>query len=111
MAIKITWLDFDKTVFVTPKNMRKLMGFTIQIGGDIEKVENRLGAVETSVEDAKKDASDALEIGKTNQSGILEMNRNYREIRQSITEINAAISGLVIEIDDLKRRVSALERG
>lgn len=109
MAIKITWSDFDKSIFITPKNIRKLMGFTITIGDDLGAVENKVNTVEQTANDAKKNADDAIRIGQTNQTGILDLNAQFRQLSQDIKQINGSITGMIIEIDDLKERVKRLE--
>lgn len=98
MAIKITWADFDKTLFVTPKNIRKLMGFSITFGDEQEQLENRVNAQDEKLETAGQEAHDAVLLATAAQ--------------QSADRANAKIDyDISVALANLDRRVSALEGG
>lgn len=109
MAIVITWADFDKTIFVTPKNIRKLMRFTIGFSDEQEKLENKVADVEKTANDAQEKADEAQKTSDTNNSRILELNRDFAALERHTLQIEAGLKALVIEVDDLKKRVKALE--
>lgn len=98
MAIKITWADFDKALFVTPKNIRKLMGFSITFGDEQEQLENKVNAQDEKLETAEQEAHDAVLLATAAQ--------------QSADRANAKIDyDITVALANLDRRVSALEGG
>lgn len=111
MAIKITWADFDKTLFVTPKNIRKLMGFSITFGDEQEKIENKVNDVEKIATDAQEKAEAADSTSQSNNTQILQLNRDVSNLQTQVTGHDTTIWALNQDYQDLERRVRALEGG
>lgn len=110
MTIQLTWKDFDKTIFITPKNIKKLMQFGIGMTIDFGNAEKEIAYTKNQLEETNQKVTETDDKIEDQRDRLIDVQKRVTANENNI-ETNRVLASTALDgLERMDARVRALEK-